>query len=286
MPLPTPKKGENQNEFVSRCTSFAVGEGMPQKQAVAACFSTWSRTKSKMSLKFNYQVPIIESAFINDNFIITGTALNAITTSNNHKFVGEELRKSAGTLSGIPLLVDHKNEVAAIKGRVLSGEYDEEGPKVNFRAHVIDQTMKDMIKDGRIDSVSVGADVELLEETDDGFFIPRGIVFRELSLVAVPADAGATFTVALQEAYETAINKKSEVEESFINAEAVKKAMTKFNQTKFKSNEEKMLERLKIIKAGRKFKMDTTEFEKATSTQTEAKAIPTFKLKNGGIIFN
>jgi len=285
MPLPTPSKGEERNTFISRCISKAVGDGMPQEQAVAACHSTWRRAKgikepkSKMNLKFNYQVPIIESAFVNDDFIITGVALNATVTSNNHKFLAEELKKSADTLSGVPLLIDHRNEVEAIKGRVLNGEYNEEGPKVNFRAHVIDETMKGMIKDGRINSVSVGCAVEELEETEDGFFIPRGIEFKELSLVAVAADAGATFDIALQEAYKTVIN--GSIEESYANAEEVKKAMSKFNKTNFKSNEEKMEARLRILKAGRKFKIDTTEFEKSTSTQTESKYIQQLNISGG-----
>jgi len=270
MPVPQPNKGETREEFVARFMSNDTmkKEYPDNKQRLAIAFSTWRRSKQQMNLKFNYQVPIIESAFVNDDFIITGVALNATITSNNHKFLGEELKKSAGTLSGVPLLIDHRNEVDAIKGRVISGEFDENGQKVDFRAHVIDNTMKEMIKDGRINSVSVGAAVAELEETDDGFFIPRGIEFKELSLVAVPADAGATFQIALQEAYETAVG---EVTESYSNAEEVKKAMVKFNKITFKSNEEKMLERLKIINAGRKFKMDTTEFEKATSTQTVAK---------------
>ena len=47
------------------------------------------KKERKMNLKFNYQVPIIESAFVNDDFIITGVALNATITSNNHKFLVE-----------------------------------------------------------------------------------------------------------------------------------------------------------------------------------------------------
>lgn len=41
IPLPKPRTGEGQNEFISRCISFAVGDGMPQKQATAACFTQW-----------------------------------------------------------------------------------------------------------------------------------------------------------------------------------------------------------------------------------------------------
>lgn len=156
--------------------------------------------KQKMNLKFNYSVPIIESSYVNDEFIIQGTAINATLTSNNHKFLAEELEKSAHTLSGVPLLIDHRNEISAIKGRVIAGDFDETEKRVNFRANVIDSQIKEMIKDGRINSVSVGCDVDKIEEFE-GYFIPHGITFKELSLVAVGADEGATFTTALHEAY-------------------------------------------------------------------------------------
>lgn len=156
-----------------------------------------------MNLKFNYQVPIIEQVTIEEDFIIQGTAINATITSNNHKFLSEELEKSAETLTGVPLLIDHRNEIDAIKGRVMVGEYLKDEQKINFKAKVIDKDMIKMIKDGRINAVSVGASVTNLEETDDGLYIPRGIKFRELSLVAVGADENATFGIALKEAYET-----------------------------------------------------------------------------------
>ena len=157
--------------------------------------------EGKMGLNFNFQVPIIEKGLVDDDFMIEGTAINATLTSNNHKFLAEELEKSAHTLTGVPLLVDHRNEVDAIKGRVILGSYADE--KVNFRAKVIDKDTRSKIKDGRIDSVSVGANVASIEDGDDGSFIPRGIQFRELSLVAVPADEAATFGIALSEAYKS-----------------------------------------------------------------------------------
>jgi membrane-associated HD superfamily phosphohydrolase len=148
-----------------------------------------------------YNVPIEESAQVDNDFIIQGVAINATTTSNNHKFLTDELRTSANSLKGVPLLVDHRNEVSAIKGRVLIGEYDEMNSRINFKAKVVDSEVKKLIKDGLINSVSVGAAVREIEESDDGVLIPRGISFKELSLVAVPADGGATFTTAMHEAY-------------------------------------------------------------------------------------
>jgi HK97 family phage prohead protease/HK97 family phage major capsid protein len=45
MPLPTPRKGEKQDDFMARCMHEAYGSGAPedrtQEQAVAMCFSQW-----------------------------------------------------------------------------------------------------------------------------------------------------------------------------------------------------------------------------------------------------
>jgi len=163
-------------------------------------------------INLSYQVDIAEQGFINGDFIIQGTAINSVVTSNNHKFLSEELKKSAETLNGVPLLIDHNNSVSAIKGRVLAGEFNEVEEKVDFRAKVMDEQMKELIKDGRLNTVSVGAIVESIEEDGD-FFIPRGITFKELSLVAVPADNGATFQIALKEAYNSNQLNKQEVKQ-------------------------------------------------------------------------
>lgn len=152
-----------------------------------------------MQLNLTYQVPFTES-LEGTNFIIQGVAINETTTSNNHKFLAEELIPAANTLTGVPLLVDHENKVSNIKGRVMMGSYNELGKRVDFKAMVMDETCKQMIRDGRLNSVSVGAMVKDVEEID-GELVPRGITFKELSLVAVPADSGATFSIAMKEAY-------------------------------------------------------------------------------------
>jgi hypothetical protein len=139
---------------------------------------------------------------VNSDFIIAGTAINATTTSNNHKFLPEVLRESAESLVGVPLLVDHENKVENIKGRVFHAIYDEDNQRIPFKAKVMDNTIKTMIKDGRLNSVSVGATVDPKNiDEEDGVLIPRNIKFRELSLVAVPADQGATFNIAFNQAY-------------------------------------------------------------------------------------
>lgn len=160
-----------------------------------------------MNLELNYNVPIKELAQESGNdFFIEGIAINATTTENNHTFLAEELEEAAGTLNGVPLLVDHRNEVSAIKGRVMEAKFNNINENIPFKARVVDKEVKQLIKDGLLNSVSVGASVKDIEEKD-GTLIPRGISFKELSLVAVPADSNATFGYALGEAYKRQLEK-------------------------------------------------------------------------------
>lgn len=45
--MPTPRKNEKKSDFVSRCIPIAMDEGMPQKQAVAYCYSLFEQKKKK-----------------------------------------------------------------------------------------------------------------------------------------------------------------------------------------------------------------------------------------------
>jgi len=318
MPLPKPKKGEKQNAFVSRCISQLDDEGssLSQEQRVAACFSQWRKSKQKMNLKFNYTVPFVSEGIIDDQFIIAGTAINSTITSNNHKFLPEELNKSAVTLKGVPLLKDHRNEVDAIVGRVLEANFDEETESIPFKAKVNDETVKKLIKRGDLNTVSIGAEVSDIEESEDGVLIPRGIKFKELSLVAVPADEGATFSIALKEAYSSKLKSSKEVgggetphnidQRKVTDMETLRKkmgltpaqfyaaprdppsssalpifdaahtrnAMARFNQTKFKSPEERARARQAILRAAKKFGINADNFKKATQSYSS-------KLKGG-----
>lgn len=164
------------------------------------------------NLKLNWNVPfkeIPQSLGRGDDFFIEGVALNSITTSNNHKFLAEELKKSAKTLTNVPLLVDHSNMVKDIKGTVIRSSFDDIEENIKFKAKIMDKEIKEMVKDRRINSVSVGAIVEEIEE-EDGVLTPRGIIFKELSLVAIPADQGATFGIALKEMWESDEKEKEE----------------------------------------------------------------------------
>jgi phage head maturation protease len=193
---------------LDRCVQKVMKQGKSKSSAFAICTAQFKKAGKKFKdsdeqLFFEHNAPIKQSLMDTNDFMIEGIAINETTTSNGHKFIAEELKKAAPSLMNVPLLKDHNNSVDAIIGRVQSAEFDEGKSNIPFRAKVNDNKIQELIKRGDLNTVSVGASVDPtdIEELEDGSIIPRNITFKELSVVAVPADAGATFDVSLKEAY-------------------------------------------------------------------------------------
>jgi hypothetical protein len=147
-------------------------------------------------------VPIKETFQDEKDFLIRGTAINETTTLNNIKYVADELEKAAPSFRNVPILLDHVNEVKNIVGRTTNNvEFNPSFRRIDFEGKIMDNTIKEMIKDGRIQSVSIGAKVEDLMEEDDGSLKAIGLKGLELSLVAVPGDSHANFGQALQNSF-------------------------------------------------------------------------------------
>lgn len=166
--------------------------------------------------KILFSAPIAEFIREDDNtFKIKGVAINATTTKNQDTFLASELRKSASTLKNKPLLKNHENSIDAVIGKVTESKFSETHKRINFEAKVTDEAVQQKMEQGVLGSVSVGAFVESVEEispedSDSGKweFILHGIEFAELSVVAVPADAGAGFALAIAEGFELDDHKK------------------------------------------------------------------------------
>ncbi len=156
-----------------------------------------------------------------DNLRIDGTAINSCISRNLHKFVPEELKKAAASLRGKPLLKDHSALVDSIAGRVVSSQYDGASQSVKFSADVFDKKAQELISSGLLSTVSIGAHVQELEEGDDGVVTLRGIEFVELSLVAIPADPGATFGAAVTASYDLKKASEKKVEVVVVKKERV-----------------------------------------------------------------
>lgn len=195
-----------------------------------------------------FLMPIKESISNDKEFLIKGTAINETTTRNGVRYVAEELEKSSASLRNKPILKDHINSVDSIVGRTTDNvNFNSESKSIGFEARIMDKDVQAMISDGRIQSVSIGAMVESLEESTeedgDDFITARGIDFVELSLVAVPADPNAGFAKAICESLKTK-EVKSEGTEDKTMSETKKDTLEELKATTAKLQEE--IESMKI----------------------------------------
>lgn len=172
----------------------------------------------QINLSYTVPIKVTEGDEGTDEFIIQGIAISSTVTDNQHKFLSEELELAAKTLQNKPLLKDHDNLTDSVIGRVIVSDFDASSESVTFKARINSteqgSKIKELIKSGDLNTVSIGANVESMEE-EDGLMIPRGIKFKELSIVAVAADDNAEFTFrgtnfmsALEEAYRSSKKKK------------------------------------------------------------------------------
>jgi len=129
-----------------------------------------------------------------DTMTIEGIAISATESRNGITYLANELEKAAKTLEGKPLMMDHSGSVRDIVGRVIAAKYNSLLEVIEFKASVLEPKIQEMINDGRITDVSIGAKVGDLAEQKDGKIVAINIEFLELSLVAIPGivDAGIT----------------------------------------------------------------------------------------------
>jgi len=128
--------------------------------------------------------------------LIRGEALHPIKTVHPEEWPGvrvyleEELQKSAGTLAGKPLLLDHS---MLINGEVTGAEYEDGA--IEYVAKVGDARILDLIKNGTIKHCSVEFEWKSLEHVNG--VAPRGITFTGLSLLKnfAPGDPLSTVEV-------------------------------------------------------------------------------------------
>ena len=55
MPIPTPKSGENEQEFIARCIKVMYGESGDEAQAAAICYTAWDNREFKKTKSGKYK---------------------------------------------------------------------------------------------------------------------------------------------------------------------------------------------------------------------------------------
>ena len=125
----------------------------------------------------------VEAFTLKEPLKIRGIAIKAGKSRNLNVYVEEELKAAAETLKGKPVYIEHVSAGKAV-GRVLNAWWDEAEKAILYEAEIYDEEVAEKIRAGLISHVSIAADYEVVEPVDGR--IPRGLSFRELSLVAVP----------------------------------------------------------------------------------------------------
>ena len=165
-------------------------------------------TKCKPNFKRDWHivefcVPIKEMTQKGDDFIIRGIAINETTTRNGITYLASELESAAPTFRNKPIMVDHSSNIKDIVGRTTENvNFNHMNKSIDFEGRIMDSKIKEMINDGRITDVSIGASVQdILEDTKAGTMTAVGLEGLEISLVAIPGDPGANLANALHESF-------------------------------------------------------------------------------------
>ena len=211
MPIPTPKPGEEKNDFISRCMGSDVmqKEFPDQKQRSAVCYSKWREHEGVENMvyeniKFKFSSPFVtEGVKEKDSKIkeakVKGVALPPSTSRNGRTYTFEEIHDAK--ISGKTISLNHTDDVTDNVGIVNFIKTDNgleyEGVIYDTGKHPY---VTDMLEKGLIQHVSIEAIAEKLEEDGSGNAIVKGIDITGLGLVKTPGIPEAS--IALSEALE------------------------------------------------------------------------------------
>jgi len=192
------KKNPKSNKMFTKSDAYAMATAQWKKMHGG---KTPESVKDWRLLEF--YMPINEAVRTGNDFVIRGVAINETTTRNNVKYIASELEKAAPSFRNKPMLIDHDNSVKSIVGRTTENVvFNPEKNHIEFEGKVMDEKLREMINDGRVTDVSIGARVsDLVENKDEGSVTAIGIEGLEISFVAVPGDPGANLGQALEHSF-------------------------------------------------------------------------------------
>lgn len=214
MPVPTPRGGESQDKFISRCMSSLADTDpdRPQKQRIAMCFSSWRKARGGKAPKesIKYLKPVTLKEALENRAWIGGTAIAATTSRNNNTYKVEGLEKNK-TLEGTNLSVGHSEDPANIVGRIEETEWDKKNGNLNYKAQIFNTARYpdaiEMVKKKLWQFVSIEALPIDVKEGKKGLTV-NDLEFIGLAFVKNPgvreasaALQGESFGLALEEAF-------------------------------------------------------------------------------------
>lgn len=265
MPIPTPRSGEEQSKFISRCISSLshTDPSRPPKQIQAICFDKW-RSKGKKGVRggdrggpknrplrqsIKYLVPITFQESVEGEAKIGGTAISATTSRNKITYKVEGLEKNK-SLEGTNISVGHTDSPADNIG--IIGETKFDGKNLNYTGKIYNtdryKDAIDMVKKKLWQFVSIEAIPIDIKKEKEGLTV-NDLEFIGLAFVKSPgvreasaALQGESFGNAIHEAFITEKN----IEEENIMSEEIQPEEEK-EEVEEKKEETKTEEKVKVI---------------------------------------
>ncbi|HID17878.1 TPA: hypothetical protein EYP26_06270 [Candidatus Bathyarchaeota archaeon] len=164
------------------CVRDFMNEGYSEDEAKRICGKLQAELGGEKGPEFRW-VEVFEKTQLKPQLKIRGIAIKAGISRNQNIWLEEELKAAASSLIGQPIYLEHV-DVANAVGKVTNAWWDPERKAILYEGEIYDDEVANKIRAGLIQHVSIGADYEILEPVNGQ--IPRGLRFRELSLVAAP----------------------------------------------------------------------------------------------------
>jgi len=127
-----------------------------------------------------------------ENVKIRGVLAIPRVSLNGYLYLPEELENAVKKANEVPIYLEHVSANNAVGVAKLI--WNPEKMRVEFEGEVFDEEVEKAIRAGAIKHVSLGADYDILDFFDS-YSVPRGLEFRELSLVAIPGIPEANLEV-------------------------------------------------------------------------------------------
>lgn len=204
MPIPKPKPGESQNDYMGRCMHVVMNDGTTndQEQGVAICLNTWRSSKKKKDADgdiMNRAYSVLTVRGVDDE----RREIEGMATTPTPDRLGDIVEPMGVKFANpLPLLLYHQHDKPV--GRVELGAPTSSGirfkaiiPKVTEAGTLRDRVEEawQSVKAGLVAGVSIGfRSLEKALMKEGGFRFLKSEVL-ELSLVTVPANSEATIQV-------------------------------------------------------------------------------------------
>jgi Asp/Glu/hydantoin racemase len=126
MPIPKPTATQTENEYISECIAFLVGEGKDKEQAAAICYNTWKENHAKEKISFDYDETLTtaKGSDLARKFIEQGIDVYIISARHDKESILEKARSLTIPESRVYATGSNKEKIKKIKELGITKHYD------------------------------------------------------------------------------------------------------------------------------------------------------------------